>query len=64
MNEILAVLLVEVIGWLIYTALLWGMIKVQKLNCHLGGLFASSAVAVALLSAAAQPNATISQVSR
>ncbi len=32
--------------WLIYTALLWGMIKIQKLNYNVLGLFGSSAAAV------------------
>ena len=46
--EILALVVVNVARWLIYTALLWGMIKLQKLNYHVVGLFASSALAIAV----------------
>ena len=46
--EILALVVVNVARWLIYTALLWGIIKLQKLNYHAGGLFASSALAIAV----------------
>lgn len=34
--------------WLIYTGLLWGMIKIQKFDYNVLGLFASSLVATAL----------------
>lgn len=44
--EILVTVLINLVAWLVYTGLLWGMIKVQKLNYHLGGLFASSFVAM------------------
>ncbi len=36
------------VRWLIYTGLLWAMIKIQKLNYNLPGLLASSLVATAL----------------
>ena len=44
--EILVTVLINLVAWLVYTGLLWGMIKVQKLNYHVGGLFASSLVAM------------------
>lgn len=36
---------ITVVQWLVYTGLLWGMIKIQKLNYHPAGLFASSLLA-------------------
>jgi len=41
-----ATVLAVAIKWLVYTALLWVMIKVQKLNYNTLGLFASSLAAV------------------
>jgi hypothetical protein len=36
---------ITVVKWLVYTALLWGMIKVQKMQYNLLGLLGSSALA-------------------
>lgn len=44
-SEILTSGIVIVVKWLVYTGLLWGMIRVQKLNYNVAGLFASSLVA-------------------
>jgi hypothetical protein len=35
-------------SWLVYTVLLWLMIKIQRLNCHFWALLGSSALAVGL----------------
>jgi hypothetical protein len=50
MNEtlvklILLLILGNIVAWLVFTALLWVMIKIQKLNYNALGLFASSAAA-------------------
>jgi hypothetical protein len=45
---ILITLVIAFGQWLIYTALLWGMIKVQRLNYNLLGLLGSSLLATAL----------------
>ena len=45
MEIIVAILILAAIGvakWLVYTGLLYAMIRVQKLNCHVLGLFGSS----------------------
>ena len=42
---ILGLVAVTVAKWLVYTGLLWGMIKIQKLNYNLLGLFGSSLAA-------------------
>src|SRR5258706_3411534 len=43
--EIASVAVLTLMKWLVYTGLLWGMIKVQKLNYNLLGLFGSSLAA-------------------
>jgi hypothetical protein len=40
-----ALIVATAIKWLVFTALLWIMIKIQKLHYHLAGLFASSLAA-------------------
>src|SRR5262245_7860855 len=42
----IALVIGTAIRWLVYTALLWIMIKIQKLNYNTAGLFASSLAAV------------------
>jgi len=42
---ILGMVAVTVAKWLVYTGLLWGMIKIQKLNYNVLGLFGSSLAA-------------------
>jgi hypothetical protein len=42
---ILGLAIVTVAKWLVYTGLLWGMIKIQKLNYNVLGLFGSSLAA-------------------
>jgi hypothetical protein len=44
--EVVAVGIATTLKWLIYTALLWVMIKIQKLNYNVAGLFASSLLSV------------------
>jgi hypothetical protein len=47
----LSILVTAVIGlgqWIIYTALLWGMIKIQRMNYNFLGLIGSSLLATAL----------------
>jgi hypothetical protein len=44
--ELLAFVLGNLGSWLIYTGLVWGMIKVQRLNYNVLGLFASTGLAV------------------
>src|SRR5688572_6679136 len=49
MTVIILVLAIEgVVRWFIYTALLWIMIKIQKLNYNFFGLMAVSAGAIAV----------------
>jgi hypothetical protein len=43
--EIVAMAVGTFVQWVIYTALLWGMIKIQKLNYNLPGLLGSSLLA-------------------
>jgi hypothetical protein len=45
-THILILTAVTVVKWLVYTGLLWGMIRVQHLNYNVPGLFASSLAAV------------------
>jgi hypothetical protein len=45
MIEIIATAIGTFVQWVIYTALLWGMIKIQKLNYNLPGLLGSSLLA-------------------
>ena len=45
MNEILAGTAVGMARWLVYTGLVWGMIRIQKMNCTTLGLLASTAAA-------------------
>ena len=44
----IALLIATAIKWLVYTALLWFMIKIQKLNYNVFGLLGSSLAAVLL----------------
>ncbi len=44
-SELLVTSVVTVVKWLVYTGLLWGMIRVQKLNYSVAGLFVSSLAA-------------------
>ena len=44
--EVVALGIATTLKWLIYTALLWAMIKIQKLNYNVAGLFASSLLSV------------------
>lgn len=45
MTEFLVTAGITVVKWLVYTGLLWFMIRIQKLNYNLPGLFASSLAA-------------------
>lgn len=45
MLEIVIIAGVTVVKWLVYTGLLWVMIKLQKLNYNLLGLLGASALA-------------------
>lgn len=42
---LVGLVVVTAVKWLVYTGLLWGMIKIQKLNYNVWGLFGSSLAA-------------------
>lgn len=46
LSVIIGLVVINVGKWLVYTGLLWGMIRIQKLNYNLPGLFASSLLAI------------------
>ncbi len=46
LTELVIPLTGAAVKWVIYTALLWFMIKIQKLHYHLPGLLASSAISI------------------